>query len=68
MDTAVEVSYDVVGMMFGPAALVPWWAWLAPLAMVFLKLLGPVFMPEVAEARASASSGGRSKKSKARKR
>jgi hypothetical protein len=51
MDTAVEVSYDVVGMLFGPDSLLPWWAWLAPLAMIFLKLLSPVLIPEVAEAK-----------------
>lgn len=50
MDTAVEVSYAVAGMLIGPDSLVPWWAWLAPLAMVFLKLLSPVLLPEVAEA------------------
>ncbi|HWS31790.1 MAG TPA: hypothetical protein VN408_03495 [Actinoplanes sp.] len=50
MDTAVEVSYAVAGMLMGPDSLVPWWAWLAPLAMVFLKLLSPVLLPEAAEA------------------
>jgi hypothetical protein len=51
MDTAVEVSYDVVGMLFGPDSLLPWWAWLAPLAMIFLKLLSPVLIPEVSDAK-----------------
>jgi hypothetical protein len=51
MDTAVEVSYDVVGLLMGPDSLVPWWAWLAPLAMIFLKLLSPVLVPEVGESR-----------------
>ena len=51
MDTTVETSYDVVGMLFGADSLLPWWAWLAPLAMVFLKLLSPVLIPEVAEAK-----------------
>ncbi|GIF37624.1 hypothetical protein [Actinoplanes xinjiangensis] len=68
MDTAVEVSYGVVDMLMGPDSLVPWWAWLAPLAMVFLKLLSPVLVPEVAESRwgseKSGKSGKGSKKSK----
>ncbi|GIE76122.1 hypothetical protein Aph02nite_20720 [Actinoplanes philippinensis] len=65
MDTAVEVSYDFVGMLMGPDSLVPWWAWLAPLAMVFVKLLSPVLVPEVAEARwGSEKSGKDSKKGK----
>jgi hypothetical protein len=59
MDTAVEVSYDVVGMLMGPDSLVPWWAWLAPLAMVFLKLLSPVLVPEVAESRWGSETGGK---------
>ncbi len=65
MDTAVEVSYDVVGMLMGPDSLVPWWAWLAPLAMVFLKLLSPVLVPEVAESQwGSETSGKKGKKNK----
>lgn len=65
MDTAVEVSYDVVGMLIGPDSLVPWWAWLAPLAMVFLKLLSPVLIPEVAEAdRVSGKDSSNGKKTK----
>ncbi|MDI6098052.1 hypothetical protein QLQ12_05480 [Actinoplanes sp. NEAU-A12] len=59
MDTTVEVSYDVAGMLFGPGSLVPWWAWLAPLALVFLKLLSPVLMPEVAEAKSTAEKDGK---------
>ncbi|KHD76590.1 hypothetical protein [Actinoplanes utahensis] len=38
-------------MLLGPNSLVPWWAWLAPLAMIFMKFLAPVFLPEVAEAK-----------------
>ncbi|MEV4279528.1 hypothetical protein [Actinoplanes xinjiangensis] len=65
MDTAVEVSYGVVDMLTGPDSLVPWWAWLAPLAMVFLKLLSPVLVPEVAESRwGSEKSGKKGKKGK----
>jgi hypothetical protein len=63
MDTAVEVSYDVVGMLFGPDSLLPWWAWLAPLAMIFLKLLSPVLVPEVAEAQRGSGGGGKQVKS-----
>jgi hypothetical protein len=66
MDTTVEVSYDVVGMLFGPTSLLPWWAWLAPLAMIFLKLLSPVLVPEVAEAKWGSEQGG-SKGKKAKK-
>ncbi|GGN79673.1 hypothetical protein GCM10010112_54560 [Actinoplanes lobatus] len=51
MDTAVEVGYGVAELLFGPNSLVPWWAWLAPVAMIFLRLLAPVLFPEVAEAR-----------------
>ncbi|MBW6436762.1 hypothetical protein KZ829_23755 [Actinoplanes hulinensis] len=68
MDTAVEVSYGVAELLFGPNSLVPWWAWLAPFAMIFLKLLAPVLLPEVAEARWGSGSDAertrRSKKSK----
>jgi hypothetical protein len=70
MDTAVEVSYDVVGMLFGPDSLLPWWAWLAPLAMIFLKLLSPVLVPEVADARRGSekdSKKGKSSKKAAKK-
>lgn len=65
MDTAVEVSYEVIGMLFGPDAMLPWWAWLAPLAMIFLKLLSPVLMPEVAEAKwgSDRDTGSKGKKS-----
>ncbi|WP_433794096.1 hypothetical protein [Actinoplanes sp. CA-252034] len=59
------MSYDVVGMLMGPNSLVPWWAWLAPLAMVFLKLLSPVLVPEVAETRWGSEKG--SKKGKKNK-
>jgi hypothetical protein len=62
MDTAVEVSYDVVGMLMGPDSLVPWWAWLAPLAMIFLKLLSPVLVPEVAESGWASENGGKDSK------
>ncbi|MEU4623026.1 hypothetical protein AB0G04_24020 [Actinoplanes sp. NPDC023801] len=59
------MSYDVVGMLVGPGSLLPWWAWLAPLAMIFLKLLSPVLIPEVAEAHwASEKDAGKSKKGK----
>ncbi|MBO3738467.1 hypothetical protein [Actinoplanes flavus] len=47
MDAAVEVSHSVAEMLFGPNALVPWWAWLAPFGMVFLKLFSPFLFPEV---------------------
>lgn len=68
MDTTVEVSYDVAGMLFGQDSLVPWWAWLAPLAVIFLKLLSPVLIPEVAEAKwISERDGKKGKKSKSGK-
>ncbi|MFC4064081.1 hypothetical protein ACFO0C_04010 [Actinoplanes subglobosus] len=56
------MSYDVVGMLMGPDSLVPWWAWLAPLAMIFLKLLSPVLVPEVAESRWGSEQGGKDSK------
>ena len=59
MDTAVQVSSAVAGMLIGPGSLVPWWAWLAPLAMIFLKLLSPVLLPEVADARMSSETQGK---------
>ncbi|SDT64975.1 hypothetical protein [Actinoplanes derwentensis] len=68
MDTAVEVSYAVAGMLIGPGSLVPWWAWLAPLAMIFLKLLSPVLLPEVADAGMNSEAGNKkSKKGKKEK-
>ena len=67
MDTAVEVSYGLVGMLAGPNSLVPWWVWLAPLAMVFMRLLAPVFLPEVAEAGVAAERGSGDDGKKGRK-
>lgn len=65
MDTTVEVSYDAFAVLFGPDSLMPWWAWLAPLAMIFLKLLSPVLIPEVAEAKwRSEKDGKKAKKAK----
>ncbi|MEV0901556.1 hypothetical protein [Actinoplanes sp. NPDC049802] len=59
------MSNGVVEMLVGPGSLVPWWAWLAPLAMIFLRLLSPVLLPEVAEARwGTEGNGKKGKKSK----
>ncbi|WP_430789833.1 hypothetical protein [Actinoplanes sp. G11-F43] len=70
MDTAVEVSYALVDMLTGPDSLVPWWAWLAPLAMIFLKLLSPVLLPEEEEASLDTGLDGKKikKNKKAKKR
>jgi hypothetical protein len=41
MGSYVDVAYSVTSELFGPDARVPWWAWVALLAMVFGGLLVP---------------------------
>ena len=38
----VELAYELTTGLVGPGAVVPWWAWLAVLVMIFGGLLGPV--------------------------
>ena len=61
MDNALDVTYRVVEGLFGPESSIPWWAWVAPLLLIFWKML----MPSVAPATAGA--GKKGKKGKADK-
>lgn len=60
MDTVLDVAYKVVEALFGPGSTVPWWAWVAPLVMIFGRLLVPELVPQTAHG----SSGKKDKKSK----
>ncbi|WP_229073860.1 hypothetical protein [Actinoplanes sp. DH11] len=64
MDDALDVSYQVVDGLFGPGSGVPWWAWIAPLVLVFGKLLMPSAEPATT---AAAPAGKKSKKAKKKK-
>ncbi|GIF04495.1 hypothetical protein [Actinoplanes siamensis] len=50
MDNAVDTSYRVVEVLFGPDSGIPWWAWTAPIFLVFARLMYPVMFPETAAA------------------
>lgn len=52
MDNAVDTAYRVVETLFGPDSGIPWWAWLAPILIVFSRLMYPVMFPEAAAAEA----------------
>ena len=41
MAAITDLAYHVTSELFGAGALVPWWAWLALLAMIFWGLLVP---------------------------
>ncbi|GLY01740.1 MULTISPECIES: hypothetical protein [Actinoplanes] len=62
MDTAVDVAYAVQESLIGPGAIVPWWAWVAPLLMVFGKLLWPVMVPDSTPLPAKKDKKGKKKK------
>ncbi|MBG0568107.1 hypothetical protein [Actinoplanes aureus] len=59
MDAALDVAYQVVDALFGPGSTVPWWAWIAPLVMIFGRLMMPALVPQTAPAKF-----GKDKKSK----
>ncbi|BAL86601.1 hypothetical protein AMIS_13810 [Actinoplanes missouriensis 431] len=61
MDNALDVTYRVVEGLFGPESSIPWWAWVAPLLLIFWTML----MPSVAPA--AAGGGKKGKKGKADK-
>jgi hypothetical protein len=46
MDENMDVAYTVASALIGPDAVVPWWAWLAILLLIFGRLLAPVFQPD----------------------
>ncbi len=52
MDSTVDTSYRLVEALFGPDSGIPWWAWLAPIAIVLARLMYPVMFPEAAAAEA----------------
>ncbi|MEU4426281.1 hypothetical protein AB0F81_37140 [Actinoplanes sp. NPDC024001] len=60
MDAALDVAYQVVEALFGPGSGVPWWAWIAPLVMIF----GRMVMPSLATETAGSRSGSKGKKGK----
>jgi hypothetical protein len=60
VDSALDVTYQVVDGVFGPGSGVPWWAWVAPLVLVFWVMLMPVMAPASVET----GSGKKGKKSK----
>jgi hypothetical protein len=39
----LNFGYELVTELVGPGSVVPWWAWLALLTMIFGGLLAPVF-------------------------
>jgi hypothetical protein len=41
MAAFTDVAYNVTSELFGLDAWVPWWAWLALLAMIFWGVLAP---------------------------
>ncbi|BCY06462.1 hypothetical protein [Actinoplanes sp. L3-i22] len=52
MDSAVDDAYTVVEALFGPESGIPWWAWLAPIILIFARLMYPLMFPEAAAAEA----------------
>jgi hypothetical protein len=41
MGAALAVAVELTSELFGPQSPVPWWAWVALLAMIFMGLLLP---------------------------
>ena len=64
MENAADVAYRVITELFGPDSGVPVWAWIAPLVMIFGRLLMPIVVPETAGAKAGGKSKKKSRKSK----
>ncbi|MEU4691068.1 hypothetical protein [Actinoplanes sp. NPDC023714] len=65
MESALDVSYQVVENVFGAGSGVPWWAWVAPMVLIFWKMLMPMVAPETAGAgTGSAKKDKKDKKSK----
>ena len=60
MELAMDVAHQVVEALFGPGSGVPWWAWVAPLVMIFGRLL----MPSVVTEASGPRSGKKGKKPK----
>jgi hypothetical protein len=50
MDSAVDDAYTVVEALFGPESGIPWWAWLAPIILIFARMMYPVMFPGAAAA------------------
>ena len=46
MNTGTDVAYALTSALFGRHAMVPWWAWLALLVMIFWGLLIPDGAPK----------------------
>ena len=60
MDNAADVAYRVADVLATSGSMVPWWAWVAPVVMVFG---GMMMTPEAAGA-GGATSGKKGKKAK----
>ncbi|WP_199511656.1 hypothetical protein [Nucisporomicrobium flavum] len=41
MDAYLDVAYQWMSNLIGPQSVIPWWAWVAALGMVFWGLLAP---------------------------
>ena len=41
MEAYIDPAYAWVSALVGPHAVIPWWAWLAALTMIFWGLLAP---------------------------
>ncbi|WIM98011.1 hypothetical protein ACTOB_001580 [Actinoplanes oblitus] len=52
MESAADDAYQMVEALFGSESGIPWWAWLAPIILLFGRLLYPVFFPQTAASEA----------------
>ncbi|OJF10340.1 hypothetical protein [Couchioplanes caeruleus] len=41
MEAYLDPAYEWTSLLVGPEAVVPWWAWVALLVMIFWSLLAP---------------------------
>ena len=67
MDNAADVAYRVADVLATSGSAVPWWAWVAPFAMVFGRLMMPMVAPESAGPGDGKSGKGGKKGKKAKK-
>jgi hypothetical protein len=67
VDSAFDVAYQVVDGVFGPGSGVPWWAWIAPVVLVFWAMLLPVMAPSAVDTGGGSGSGSGKKGKKSMK-
>ena len=41
MDAYLDLAYQWTSSLVGPHSVIPWWAWLAGLVMIFWGVLAP---------------------------